>query len=617
MAKRKTKKPNPKLKPQPSEELDEKRSFSTQTILNIIGSVFILLLSGYIIIDILPNFGFDNVFRYTPTLDIVWLSLIGICSLFLIWLNRRKLSDPPISPNEVSSSVFPSKYPRLAKLPILGKLTSYFYNQGLWINLGLLGLLVVGAIIYFYKLSYYNWLPDEPLVMGSAKGFLESGTFYKWDYWTNSLSNDPYPRAWPHTLLVSQTINIFGSSEFTARSVSAVFGLITIPILYFVSNFFLKNRLAALLVTACIVFHPYTVHYFRRVRMYAVLIPIFLLLFYYCYQAITAKKDHSFAFFKKWPALKTYLNFHWGFILTALILLYFNYEIHKISLVILPAFLLFYLYLLITKREKRLVLILILALIPFIYFVFQEKVWESFMEKVSDDQEYNPIYWLYLFNYPVTVGLSLLMAFLSLVWSIFSEHRDKLIAVISLVITGIVLYVFLIEFNDHYRYVIHLIPFCLILSIGMLIKINSLIPNKFLKAILPVVILVAAISEYNDQFERVYYKNIEAQFPKQAYPTIVDKIQPNEAILGLFFADYYLAGMGDRIKLVEMTKEKTYSVSDFRNELRKHRALWVTWPTQKTVHIDQQYYQYLASTCYKYHGYGIDNSRTEVFYCQD
>ena len=39
--------------------------------------------------------------------------------------------------------------------------------------------------------------------------------------------------------------------------------------------------LAAFIITACLVFHPYTVHYFRRVRMYAILIPIFLLLFYF------------------------------------------------------------------------------------------------------------------------------------------------------------------------------------------------------------------------------------------------------------------------------------------------------------------------------------------------
>lgn len=582
---------------------------------NIIEYVFVSLLSTYIIADFLPVFGYAYILK--PTLNYIWLSLIGISSLSLIWINRRNLKGNTFSKNNASPNAFLSSYPKLAKIPVLGRAATYIYNQGIWINLGLLTLLVIGIFIYFYKLSYYNYLPDEPLVLRTAKGYLESGTFYKWDYWTNSLSDEAYPRAWPHTWLVAQSINLFGTSEFSARMVSSFSGLLTIPILYYVSNFFLRNRLAAFIITACLVFHPYTVHYFRRVRMYAILIPIFLLLFYYCYQAITSRKNYSVALFNKWPALKEYFNLHLGFIALALIFFYFNFQIHKISLVIVPAYFLFYLYILITKREKSLLLILLVALIPSVYFIFQERVWDSFIANLGSDQVYNPIYWQFLFRYPVTVGLSMVMVCLSLVWSVFISQRDRLIAILSLVLAGIVFYIFLIDYNDHYRYVIHLIPICLFLSIGMMIKINNLIPNKYLKAIVPAVILLSAISEYKGQFEQVYYNNIEAQFPKKAYPTIVNNINPEtEAIFGLFFADYYLPGMGNQTDLVEITKQRSYTVNQFLNAKRKYSGVWVTWATRKSRHIDPDFYQHLAENCVKYHGYGIDNTLTEVFYCQ-
>ena len=616
MGKKKYKKRN--KKPIQKEDLvpqikNQRTTISRKYLLEI---TFVVLTAGYILVELLRNLGYANFNNQSSIINYTWLILIGLSALMLIWVNRKELSNKSINVNNGSPQLN-SLFSRLTRIPFLGRVASYFVTQGLWVNIGLLILLVLAGIIYIYNLGYYNWLPDEPLVMRTAKGYLESGTFYKWDYWSNTLSDEPYPRAWPHTWLVAQTINIFGSSEFSARMVSSVFGLLTIPILYFVSNFFLKNRVAAIVITACIVFHPFTVHYFRRVRMYAVLIPVFLLLFYYCYQALTSKKNYSFSLLQRWPALKQYLNYHWGYVIIALILLYFNYEIHKISLVILPAFFLFYLYLLVTRREKRLMLILLLALIPTAYLLFKENVWQSFSQTAGSNLDYNPLYWQFLFRYPISVGLSLIMLIASIVWVIFAEKKDEIISILSLVITGIILYIFVIEFNDHYRYVIHLIPFCLMISMGMMIKLNTLISNNILKSIIPVVIVLASVSEYNRQFEGVYYQNIEAQFPSQAYPTILNNIKPEtEALFGLIFQDYYMSGMSEQIDFVEMEKNGRFTLDQFYKELRSYRAAWVTWPTRKSNHVNSEFYQHVAGNCVKYHGYGVDNTLTEVFYCR-
>ena len=56
---------------------------------NIIEYVFVSLLSTYIIADFLPVFGYAYILK--PTLNYIWLSLIGISSLSLIWINRRNL----------------------------------------------------------------------------------------------------------------------------------------------------------------------------------------------------------------------------------------------------------------------------------------------------------------------------------------------------------------------------------------------------------------------------------------------------------------------------------------------------------------------------------------------
>ena len=90
---------------------------------NIIEYVFVSLLSTYIIADFLPVFGYAYILK--PTLNYIWLSLIGLSSLSLIWINRRNLKENTFNKNSASPNAFLSSFPRLAKIPILGRAAPY------------------------------------------------------------------------------------------------------------------------------------------------------------------------------------------------------------------------------------------------------------------------------------------------------------------------------------------------------------------------------------------------------------------------------------------------------------------------------------------------------------
>jgi 4-amino-4-deoxy-L-arabinose transferase-like glycosyltransferase len=137
-----------------------------------------------------------------------------------------------------------------------------------YIALGLITLLA--AVLRFYKLGEWSFWIDEIYTMGRAQAHYSSLEAV--------LRNMPPNRNWVpiSTMLTAGALNLLGTSEWSARLVSAVIGVISIPVLYYpVKRLFSPGvGMAAALLLAV---SPWHIYWSQNARFYTSLMLLYSL----------------------------------------------------------------------------------------------------------------------------------------------------------------------------------------------------------------------------------------------------------------------------------------------------------------------------------------------------
>ncbi len=221
-------------------------------------------------------------------------------------------------------------------------------------------LVILNGVALFYKLGNEEFKEDEFQVISSAAGFMHTGEFSSWN-WIEEETGNPYARAWPHTFLIAQAFKILGISEFSGRIVSVLGGLVFIICLYFFARFF-TNRKIALLALFSVSLFPAYLGLFRYARMYALLLPMFLILTYCIYRALTGDWLIKTGIKRLDEFVGKFINFDYRFLLASIPILYLTYLIHVNSLIIVLAAYLFVCVLALKDKEKKFIVLAILGL---------------------------------------------------------------------------------------------------------------------------------------------------------------------------------------------------------------------------------------------------------------
>ena len=133
-----------------------------------------------------------------------------------------------------------------------------------WPSIGvLLGLSAVGVALRFSSLGLQSYHHDEVITAGRVLG----GSFVHMLREVKTGESNPpayYVLAWGWSRL-------FGTGEVGLRSLSAVFGALTIPVAYLVGKELLDRR-AGLIVAAMVAVNPMLIWYSQEARSYALLV---------------------------------------------------------------------------------------------------------------------------------------------------------------------------------------------------------------------------------------------------------------------------------------------------------------------------------------------------------
>jgi hypothetical protein len=483
-------------------------------------------------------------------------------------------------------------------------------------------LTLIGLGLRAHNLGLNDIRGDENQVVSAAAGYYHTGNYFQWDWikdepaCTDKAQGCYYNRAWPHTWMIAQVYKIAGISEASSRIPSVIFGTLLILISYPIALFFTKSRLAALITTFLVTIAPSYISLSRYIRMYAILLPIFLLLVYSTYRAVSefwipkllAKNKQLKQFFK------TFLPFHWGFVVLGLVLLYFNYHIHINSLVIGPGMMLFviFAFVLDTKRRKRWKIPAILALLgitaALLLIITGQFKYNAF---ISNFAKRNFIYNDYMFGYPFGRVITMSLFALGLGAAIFKKN----LRIVALGIISLFSLYFFIYIADRYAsfvYTSHLTILVLIVAVyGLVILFKKL---KLIPLIISLLIFGGYFATLSTIEAGDRYHAQGGAVHSVAYQEIIDHYDPTEHTLFLQYGRMYYLRELDEINVVSMGRNGSYSFEDFISDLEKAKKGWIAWETGKSYHLQGKVKSYIEENFEKIHGTGVDDTGVEVYY---
>lgn len=142
----------------------------------------------------------------------------------------------------------------------------------------------IGFFLRFYNLGFNSLWLDEASTLNFATLNGDGGSFA--DIWTYTLQFDPNPPTfvWLEYII----INLFGISESTLRLMPALFGALTVPVMYFVGKEFIDENGGIIAATA-FALSPFLILYSQEARSYSMLLFFITLSMYMYLKAIKSE----------------------------------------------------------------------------------------------------------------------------------------------------------------------------------------------------------------------------------------------------------------------------------------------------------------------------------------
>jgi len=344
-------------------------------------------------------------------------------------------------------------------------------------------LFILSLIVYVPGLfsSLFFFYNDEHQVVLSALGYLDTGRFVFVD--DHSIENT---RAWPHTLLLAYVIRIFGVSTIATRSVSVAFGVFFILSTFFVINKLVRKTNIAFISSILLLFNFQLIIIFTTVRMYALMLPFSLWLFYCVYQTLHCEmlpKTNVLMFkFINSSVVKKYLNFHFGYLAVTLGLLWLNYVIMPNAIILLLGVMIYIFWTALVDKQQKyitlslimvgfaiLILFSIIAILAFdVHIPFLSARIARVMHHASFFQTINIVYFWININIPFHAFVGMVLLTIGFVVCLHSRKKVPLLSMATCsYFCTLLFFMFLADRYPAYRYFSFVMPVTvMILSVG-------------------------------------------------------------------------------------------------------------------------------------------------------
>lgn len=432
-------------------------------------------------------------------------------------------------------------------------------------------LIIIGSYLRFDNLGKINYQNDEFFHVTTAKGYLETGTYVMWDFLENKPTGD-YVRAFPYTWLVAQSFNFFGVNEFTGRLPSLVFGILSLPLIYYIAYKITGNKLIALLSLLLIAFDNSFIWSSRICRMYSMFIFLAVLSSYLLYRGLNGKND----------------KFNYYYLLPGSALFIFSYLIHEATLAFGLGFIVYFLFNFKEKRYKILSIISLSALLLFFginFFIKPLTTNAFFVIRLHPNFSY--------FSYPFNqLRLGAITGWLIMFLGLLIGEKKERIKIFYLCqfIPILLFFIFIGERYEAKKYILFIIPFILIIFIESLYILFKKYINhkKFIYFFVVIFLLCGPIFSWPGINKNFFfqlaradenYQNAQLHNFKQAYQYIESSYQDHEPVIIQGKQGYYFT-LHD-LNFISMKANKEFTLENLQNTIQQNKSGWVIWPKYK------------------------------------
>ena len=484
------------------------------------------------------------------------------------------------------------------------------------------------------EVSFYN---DEYQVVNAAAGYRYTGTFLSWNFLLDkpdSIQSCPqldkscnyYTRAFPHTILIAWCFRFLGISELSARLPSLIFGILLIPLSFFVAKYFTKRDDVSLLFSFFISISTGFITLSKYTRMYAIVIPISLLSIYFIYRGLfdNPKKEFRNKFIEK------FLSYRYAHLIIGILLFYLAYLLHINVVAIIPAFFLYTIYKYLSSKNKKYLPIVLAGFLFIIITLLHLKtplsipIINKILRWVSLLKRNNPVYATHMLGYPFPTLISIPILLSSLCFikkEKLKETKDHFVFLLISTITIIISFVYIADRYPKFFYISMFVPLGILLVIWMFFLINEKIFSYIKKSSLFIILLILSLSFRTSIYEKFFiFKPISFIDYRTAYSIINENIEPEkDIILGQYLRYYYLDS--DIIKgkqIYSLGSDKQQDMEEFLEIVNNAQSGYITWAHNKTQHIRPEIRQYCCDNFEHLSGHSCDDfindTKIEIFY---
>ncbi len=547
------------------------------------------------------------------------VAFLGLASLFLnvdqiarVEEAERKKADSI----RLKKSSFKSDYPRLARVPILNRVIVYLRGQGRLVSVILIAVIFLGSFNTLFRLGYQDFKNDEFYFAATAKGFLETGEFQRWvwhqsDEWNHKKKLRKYSRSWPHTALIAASFAMFGETEWSARLPSALCGILFFILLYVLCLKMWDDRWCSLFILSIGVFTKPAILFFRLTRMYAPLLLLTFVLFYLLFKWLTEPNRIVFGTRRANRIIERHFNFDFRTLIAFCVIFGFTLIIHINVGVLLPFLLLFSIWLLLSERDPRYLLLVIFGLLVSVAAVLVSQftsILAAFSNQIVPFSRNNIVYFKYFATFPAGFAFNFIITFfgLGLIFISPSKKRRRLLA--ALFITAAVCAAFFVWFANRYpaqKYAFHIIMLFIIFKVGVFYILTTMYP-KVLRWILVLGLVAHSAVLFSESFSSIYGDAYRYGRFSKVCEKVKKSYTKNQIVVSYYpsLYSYYYRGASGRIPFHSIRgKRKPWQIGDkwlrgkrgfyeFLNLLYRYKEGWVAWPNYKTRKILPEVRQY-------------------------
>ena len=493
-------------------------------------------------------------------------------------------------------------------------------------------IIFAGTVLRFYNLGEKSFRADEFLGVNTVYGYLQTGEWKRWDFNLEKPYQDKpyfktifdfdlwgkkntYVRAWIYNWQIAQSLKFLPTAkEWSYRVISAIWGVISLLLIYFITVKFTGKKIIGLLAVALLAVSIDGIEFSRKVRMYAMFMPVFFSFAYFAFQFFESKRKCKFEVVNKLTK-KTGLNLF--FLLPTIFLGLLSIHLHLLAANFIFILLAYFLVMgIIYYSGSKQILnryFVYTALLVFAGWLL------SLTNKVFfagiGVQDHFSYFEKSFYDYSNAILVFLLMVVGA---SYFIKRKMKAgVFIVSAYLTIFLGAMFLWDRNTGSQYLFFAKPFQIILIAGGIFAVADFLKknlknynNKIFVVTLAILFLIVPNFAYFFQDENTYVQTSRSGNPnyKKVFKYVVSKRDSRDVLITRNFRNFYWANQ--HIKVYSLggeraTKsEKKLTLKRLQKIMMENSSGWLVYSDNDTSFISKDAKNYIIKNLTR-----VSNSR--------